>query len=86
MSTKHTPGPWVVNPVRAQVDATHAPICQLLWPTRMRSEDETESNARLIAAAPELLAALDEIARDYVTPPRLADIARAAIAKAKGQA
>jgi hypothetical protein len=35
-----------------------APICGMLWPTDLRSEDETFDNARLIAAAPELLEAL----------------------------
>lgn len=54
---KGTPGPWAVNPVSAQVDAMPSllPVCQLLWPTDQRSEAETEANARLIAAAPDLL-------------------------------
>lgn len=63
----HTPGPWAVHPVRAQVDAfatgVPEPICQFLWPTTVRSEAETEANAHLIAAAPELLAGL-KIATD----------------------
>ena len=53
----HTPGPWAVHPVKAQVDAFSPhpiPVCQMLWPTTERSEDETEANARLIAAAPDL--------------------------------
>lgn len=55
----HTPGPWAVNPLRAQVDAlpSAVPICQLLWPTPERSEVETFANAKLIAAAPDLYAA-----------------------------
>lgn len=56
---QHTPGPWAVNPRVAQVDAfdqaTPLPVCGLLWPTDERSEAETMANARLIAAAPELL-------------------------------
>jgi hypothetical protein len=60
---KHTKGPWGVNPVNAQVDAFATgeplPICQLLWPTDERSEAETFANARLIAAAPDLLAELE---------------------------
>ena len=59
---KHTPGPWAVHPISARVDAfvggTPLPVCELLWPTDERSEAETEANARLIAAAPNLLAAL----------------------------
>jgi len=50
--TKHTPGPWKVidgNEVYSGV----TPIAQS-WAT----VDEQEANARLIAAAPELLSAL----------------------------
>lgn len=61
---RHTPGPWAVNPVVAQVDAFDSegigPVCQMLWPTTLRDEAETEANARLIAAAPELLTALKQ--------------------------
>ena len=67
---KHTPGPWAVNPFAAQVDAFNenggATVCELLWPTEVRSEAETEANARLIAAAPDLLAALKALRR-YIT-------------------
>ena len=57
----HTPGPWVVNPFTARIDVPgrDAPICALLWPTDLRSEDETFANGRLIASAPDLLAALE---------------------------
>jgi hypothetical protein len=61
--TEHTKGLWAVNPVLAQVDAFDEgqplPICQLLWPTDQRSEPETFANARLIAAAPDLLEACE---------------------------
>ena len=83
-STKHTPGSWVINPFVAQVDAFNdegpAPVCKMLWPTDLRSEAETEANARLIAAAPEMLAALEYIAwgREKPTPEEQArDIANA---------
>ena len=60
--SKHTPGPWAVHPASAQVDAfatgEPVPVCQLLWPTDQRTETETEANAHLIAAAPEMLEAL----------------------------
>ena len=69
MRVNFTPGPWIVNPFRAQVDCAALDewgdplrIAELLWPTDYRSEAETEANARLIAAAPEMLAAL-KIAR-----------------------
>ena len=62
--TKFTPGPWAVHPVLARVDAFNLfdgdPVCQLLWPTELRSEEETEANGLLIAAAPQLLSALQE--------------------------
>lgn len=62
MTTTHTPGPWAVNPIKAQVDAfaTGDPVavCQMLWPTEERTEAETEANGRLVAAAPDMLAAL----------------------------
>jgi hypothetical protein len=64
MSAAHTPGPWAVNPFVAQVDAFDSgeplPVCQLLWPTDQRTEDQTFANGNLIAAAPELYEALDE--------------------------
>jgi hypothetical protein len=63
--SKHTPGPWAVHPVRARVDAFNSgdalPVCELLWPTDERTEEETEANAALIAAAPDLLEALQRL-------------------------
>ena len=59
--SKHTAGPWIVNPFVAQVDCgvfaqngALLPVARMLWPTEERSEAETEANARLIAAAPAL--------------------------------
>lgn len=61
----------------------------MLWPTDWRTEDETFSNARLIAAAPELLEALKLLAT-LVTGlgwnGEAIDQANAAIAKAEGRA
>jgi hypothetical protein len=54
-------------------------ICIVTWQC---SEKETDRLAQLIAAAPDLLEALREIAADYSDPIRLA---RAAIAKATGE-
>ena len=83
--TKHTPGPWNItrhgdlivgrDDIRGDVAIAEA---KFNW----------QANAHLIAAAPELLAALHEIAamRDYdaATAAEARNIARAAIAKAGG--
>ena len=96
-AAKHTPGPWVVNPRNAIVDAmpSGVAVCKLLWPTKERSEAETMANATLIAAAPELLAELRK-ARDRLasamriggsSPEYIAEAVAshdAAIAKATG--
>lgn len=90
--SKHTPGPWAVNPLCAQVDAFDGkdgdplPVCQLLWPTDRRTEATTEANACLIAAAPDLLEALHKVANNWgdLHPKDLHQI-RAAIAKAEGR-
>ena len=62
-----TPAPWIVHPFNARVDCQKIsdkggllPVCQMLWPTDERTEQETEANARLIAAAPALYEALVE--------------------------
>lgn len=64
-----TPGPWKVNPFRAQVDCARVeegdvdliPVCKMLWPTKLRTEDETFANAALIAEAPAMLMSLVEL-------------------------
>ena len=59
-----TPGHWHINPFCAQVDSSERgedgallPICRMLWPTNERDEATTMANARLAAAAPDLLEA-----------------------------
>lgn len=85
----HTPTPWRVvrhktgYSVRAgqgdeSFDVANTGLLNL-------SDEENEANAHLIAAAPELLAALENIAR-CTMEPNIRDEARAAIAKAKGAA
>src|SRR5690606_2245217 len=46
-----TPGPWGVNPWQAVVDEMEAltPICAMLWPTELRTEEQTLANAQHIA-------------------------------------
>lgn len=89
--TKHTPGPWDCVPT-----SYHAHDYRLIKPDktplpyRAEANDHSEAraNARLIAAAPDLLAALEVIAADSrwtSGDPTLLQV-RAAIAKAKGEA
>lgn len=91
MNTNHTPGPWRVangriysRAYQTALDLRLFVICDLDMGNDPRGEQE--SNARLIAAAPELLAALQELLtdkylRDPINKDRMAK-ARAAIAKA----
>ena len=69
METKHTPGPWVVRKERElneydvqeiYIDTVNGPtsIASVWNPDRENEESESEYDAKLIAAAPDLLAAL----------------------------
>ena len=64
---KHTPGPWKVDHVFKSDIYSFAPQEELLasvYPMK-RAEGSWEANARLIAAAPELLEALEEIIKAW---------------------
>jgi hypothetical protein len=100
MSATHTPGPWRIVEHGGQVIAGTVSICNTFeavsYPNEARSENvrrwkaEHAANARLIAAAPELLATLRLIARDdfneAVELTACKELARAAIAKAEAAA
>lgn len=87
----HTPGPWqhdtgpslsgryhVVN------DANGDMVCECYE----GADRDRETNARLIAAAPDMLKALDDLVNSFEKhrPKEYWDAARAAIAKARGAA
>ena len=90
----HTPGPWHRNiraggkyPIIFSGRNKHvAQACQ------QRDPAETESNIDLIAAAPDLLAALELVCQQlraeepYQGEPTFLSQIRAAIARAKGEA
>lgn len=85
--SSHTLGPWhiVSNMIVKMINDSYFPIAEVNdW------GDETISNARLIAVAPDLLKALENLA-DYIDERagdnecRPLENARAAIAKARGQ-
>ena len=98
MTTQPTPGPWRLNGQRVEYGPYVAGdgFCVA---TIHRDPPEAYDNARLIAAAPELLAALVAVQRYCVTPSGVPDKgkgrtteqqaaldqARAAIAKATGE-
>lgn len=94
---KHTPGPWQVEFAHTQQssgivywqvhDGSDAIACN-----QFCAAGNAEANARLIAAAPDLLGALKEILESpesqensYDCFQGLKDLARAAIAKAEGR-
>jgi hypothetical protein len=97
----HTPGPWYPVTLDASPDHAWAIDSELVeiarlseWPD---NQTEAEANARLIAAAPDLLAALESLAVGLspasveIQRENLADlcrvcreIAESAISKAKG--
>jgi hypothetical protein len=92
---RHTPGPWEVDryywTLQRRLFGDDEPEVQIIGRISETEDDEREANARLIAAAPELLEALKECERELstvwarqgqVNDNRHALAARAAIAKA----
>ena len=104
MTTKHTPGPWFYKHEKGWHDiVTHhgelpdgSPNSWTVASINTRREPEHEANARLIAAAPELLEALQSSDRAMSTAKHgyafeivahdsvVRTMIRAAIAKATG--
>ena len=90
--SKHTPGPWEVayqdKNGQSVVKGEHIEVATCWHHCVGSIEKEMHANARLIAAAPELLEALKElmVAADRVSaePVTWLGKARAAIAKAEG--
>jgi hypothetical protein len=100
MTTKHTPGPWIAGDDQDSDYFLVGPASFDKVVTNPVVKLHNEFNARLIAAAPELLAALREVAQtlawhqhgecrgfsDYLFSTAAAlSMARAAIAKATGE-
>ena len=99
MTTKHTPGPWHCSCGGGDVIGNSRVVATMAWCSGFGPEDE--ANASLVAAAPDMLAALI-LAADYIKDldggnqhsetgwmsDELLSVwltARAAIAKATGQ-
>ena len=104
--TKFTPGPWSVdrNVIRGDADqfgrtVAIASTLNVAWPYGRRATKEEPYNAHLIAAAPELYEALDQLlavkeccdetgyvdGEGFVDVEAVMDKARAALAKARGE-
>jgi hypothetical protein len=92
-TAQHTPGPWYYDGISG-TDAHIIHVCEGEIAEAFRDAvgaGPAEANARLIAAAPDLLAALEEMCEGW--PPQNPDSpyfatynqARAAIAKARGE-
>ena len=103
---KHTPGPWELEEINSDtgnfrhlvpVAEIDGDVISLLTVVEHNGQNfaavYSKKDARLIAAAPDLLEALQEVSetfneswREGSTQRRLGDLARAAIAKATGGA
>lgn len=98
--SKHTPGPWKIGGGLIYAEGVNAPVeiatvhsyCRDNLRRHSPAQTIADSNARLIAAAPELIDALRECVnalangRDAETRRHAAQIAVDAIDKAEGRA
>ncbi|EIN1803827.1 hypothetical protein LOH90_004331 [Salmonella enterica] len=91
---KGTPGPWVasttdrsIGPVSRDDDQSYGMIFPIAWVEFDGNQEYQQANANLIAAAPELLEALQFIINDCsrMIPKCAEDKANAAINKALGE-
>jgi len=96
VSATHTPGPWVVFPPESceVVDASKRLVASAFYGDQYGKWNIglTQANARLIAAAPDLLEVLQDLKEsasywgEYDVPIGIVDRINAAIAKATGEA
>lgn len=97
MTTKHTPGPWNLSANedgRTYVEASNDTADDIAALLMDHDQQQNAANARLIAAAPDLLAACKAILARFELEPAgsvfpaaaLQTDLRAAIAKAEGTA
>ena len=89
--SKHTPGPWHIDPIKVHANGNRRIMAEQCTPVAVVPE-HLAADSRLIAAAPDLLGALQVMLRDYTAVHDIGDVemqpaiyqARAAIAKATG--
>ena len=94
---KFTPGPWEINSLKPETNrvldanSSDTPAFVTIWFTRR--EQELDANAHLIAAAPQLLEALEKLVEEYKMATGLLNyddieeisLAKQAIKKAYGE-
>jgi hypothetical protein len=94
MKTQHTPGPWIATVIGTGYSVRTTKDRGIAKVYDQAENDETgKSNAHLIAAAPDLLAALEntvsawsaQFEKNGHLAPAWCKQARAAIARAKGE-
>ena len=81
---KHTPRPWKIEGRSILGRCFTGTYCNICDKVRGGSPEQAEANARLIAAAPELLEALREVVALSDRKHDAWDKAKAAIAKTEG--
>ena len=90
-TTQHTPGPWVTGTLGHNVQGANGRLVAATMFVQFGNNSEDVANARLIATAPALLAALEAMmSATFLVPPsqeiiNARDIARAAIRAARGE-
>jgi hypothetical protein len=91
---KHTEGPWTINPKDAQpiigLDVGDGlGLIPIVSAVHGAHDEMIDANIRLIAAAPELYEALDELSRhvQFIVgiAPHYSEMAEAALKKARGE-
>ena len=85
--SKHTPGPWKVQRSVDVVDSTREHVV-VHWMPWEELDTTRQANARLIAAAPDMLEALEGVVTALTRDDYRVSCGRAetAIAKARGEA
>ena len=84
--SKHTPGPWHVyaDADSIVIETEHDLLASWYPPYAKKSRDELLANARLMAAAPDMLVALT-VAESCNVVPAVTKMIQEAIAKAEGK-